>query len=231
MARSTVRFNIKAAETSLRAVRKTLTESVDHLNPTFQSVAVDIVKGAVYGGKNSLAGMASNLAPVDTGALRAGLESPDSNEEFDKGRSSQSVFSVSPSGKGGVQYVGVEYGTDPTRDDGVGYAQYVKTDYLSAPAAKFRGTMGQIGIQISRAIAAVIAANIRVAASKGGSYVAFKTRLSPTSVLRLMKKFGKAPIETTFGRGYGYRELAAMSRSQYLKIMRQRRYLARKRSS
>jgi hypothetical protein len=231
VAKSEVTFNIKAAENNLRSVRKTLQESVDHLNPTFQAVAVEIVQNAVYGGPGSLAGMASDLAPVDTGALRAGLASPNSNEEFDKGRQSQSVFSVSPVGKGGVQYVGVTYGTDPTRDDGEGYAQYVQTDYLSAPAAKFRSTMGAIGTEISRAIASVIAANIRVAASTSGAYVTAKTRLSPTSVLRLIRKFGSAPIETTSGRGYGYRKLAAMPRSQYLKIMRQRRYLARKRSS
>lgn len=231
MAKGSVTFNIKAAESSLRAVRKTLQESVDHLNPTFQAVAVEIVQNAVYGGPNSLAGMASELAPIDTGALQAGLASPDSSEEFDKGRSSQSVFSVSPMGKGGVQYVSVTYGTDPKRDDGTGYAQYVKEDFLSAPAAKFRTNMARLGTDISQAIAAVIAANVRVAASTSGTYSAAKTRLSPTSVLRLLKQFGSSPIETTSGRGYGYRRLASMSRSQYLKIMRQRRYLASRRSS
>lgn len=229
MAKGQVTFNIKAAEQSLRNVKKVLVESTDHLNPAFQAAAISIVTDAVYG-PGGLAQDASDLAPIDTGALQAGLASPDSNEGFDKGRTSQSVFSVSPAGKGGVTYVGATYGTDPTREDGESYVGYVKDDFLSAPAAKFRGRLGRIGNDISQAIAAIIASNIRVAASTRGVYVATNTKLSVTGVLRLVKKFGTAPIETTSGRGYGYRKLASMSRSQYLKVMRQRRYLAGKRS-
>jgi hypothetical protein len=228
MAKGNVTFNIKAAEQSLRNVKKVLVESTEHLNPSFQAAAVNIVTDAVYG-PGGLAQEASALAPVDTGALQAGLASPESNEGFDKGRTSQSVFSVSPVGKSGVSYVAVNYGTDPTREDGKPYVGYVKDDFLSAPAAKFRGRLGRIGNEISQAMAAIIAANIRVAASTKGVYVATKTRLSATGVLRLVKKFGTTPIETSSGRGYGYRKLASMSRSQYLKVMRQRRYLANKR--
>jgi hypothetical protein len=107
---------------------------------------------------------------------------------------------------------------------------YVNDDFLSAPVAKFRGRLGRIGDDISQAIAAIIAANIRVAASTKGVYVPTKTKLSVTGVLRLVKKFGTAPIEMSSGRGYGYKKLASMSRSQYLKIMRQRRYRINKRS-
>jgi hypothetical protein len=228
MAKGSVTFNIKAAEQSLRNVKKVLVESTEHLNPAFQAAAISIVTDAVYG-PGGLAQDASDLAPIDTGALQAGLASPDSNEGFDKGRTSQSVFSVSPAGKGGVTYVGATYGTDPTREDGESYVGYVKDDFLSAPAAKFRGRLGRIGNDISQAIAAIIAANIRVAASTKGVYVATKNKLSATGVLRLVKKFGTAPIETSSGRGYGYRKLASMSRSQYLKVMRQRRYLASRR--
>jgi hypothetical protein len=228
MAKGNVTLNIKAAEQSLRNVKKVLVESTEHLNPSFQAAAVKIVTDAVYG-PGGLAQEASALAPVDTGALQAGLATPNSNEEFDKGRTSQSVFSVSPVGKSGVTYVSVNYGTNPTREDGEPYVGYVKDDFLSAPTAKFRGKLGMIGNDISQAIASIIAANIRVAASTKGVYVATKTRLSATSVLRLVKKFGTAPIETSSGRGYGYRKLASMSRSQYLKVMRQRRYLANKR--
>jgi hypothetical protein len=228
MAKGSVTFNIKAAEVSLRNVKKVLVESTDHLNPAFQAAAISIVTDAVYG-PGGLAQDASDLAPIDTGALQAGLASPDSNEGFDKGRTSQSVFSVSPAGKGGVTYVGATYGTDPTREDGEPYVGYVKDDFLSAPAAKFRGRLGRIGNDISQAIAAIIAANIRVAASTKGVYVATNTKLSVTGVLRLVKKFGTAPIEMSSGRGYGYRKLSSMSRSQYLKVMRQRRYLAKKR--
>ena len=229
MAKGNVTFNIKAAEQSLRNVKKVLVESTEHLNPAFQAAAVKIVTDAVYGA-GGLAQEASALAPVDTGALQAGLASPNSNEEFDKGRTSQSVFSVSPVGKGGVAYVAANYGTDPIREDGESYVGYVKDDFLSAPAARFRGKLDRIGTEISQAMAAIIAANIRVAASTKGVYVPTKNKLSGTGVLRLIKKFGTAPIETTSGRGYGYRKLASMSRSQYLKIMRQRRYLAGKRS-
>jgi hypothetical protein len=221
MAKGQITFNIRSAEQSLRNVKKVLVESTDHLNPTFQAAAVKIVTNAVYG-PGGLSQDASAAAPVDTGALQAGLASPSSNEEFDKGRTSQSVFSVSPSGKGSVTYVGVNYGTDPIREDGESYVGYVKDDFLSAPAAKFRGKMGVIGNEISRAIASIIASNIRVAASTKGIYVATQTKLSPTGVMRLLNKFGKAPIETSTGRGYGYRQLASMSRSQYLRIMRQR---------
>jgi hypothetical protein len=229
MAKGQVTFNIKAAEQSLRNVKKVLVESTEHLNPAFQAAAISIATDAVYGA-GGLAQDASALAPVDTGALEAGLSSPDSNEEFDKGRTSQSVFSVSPAGKGGVTYVGVTYGTDPVREDGVPYVGYVNDDFLSAPVAKFRGRLGRIGDDISQAIAAIIAANIRVAASTKGVYVPTKTKLSVTGVLRLVKKFGTAPIEMSSGRGYGYKKLASMSRSQYLKIMRQRRYRINKRS-
>lgn len=229
MAKGQVTLNIKAAEQSLRNVKKVLVESTEHLNPAFQAAAVKIVTDAVYG-PGGLARDAASLAPVDTGALQAGLESPDSNDGFEKGRTSQSVFSVSPAGKGGVTYVGVTYGTNPTREDGEPYVGYVKDDFLSAPTAKFRGRMGAIGNEISQAIASIIAANIRVAASTKGVYVATKTKLSAGGILRLLKKFGVAPIETASGRGYGYRKLASMSRSRYLKIMRQRRYLAGKSS-
>lgn len=228
MAKGEVQFNIKAVEQRLQNVKKVLTESTEHLNPAFQQAAIKIVTDSVYG-PGGLAQDAASLAPVDTGALVAGLESPDSNEEFDKGRTSQSVFSVSPVGKGGVTYVAVNYGTDPIKSDGEPYVGYVKDDFLSAPAAKFRGKMGIVGDQISQAIAAIIASNIRVAVSKGGSYAPSNTKLTTTGVLRLIDKFGVAPIELAGGRGYGYRKLASMSRSQYLKTMRQRRYLARKR--
>jgi hypothetical protein len=223
MAKGEVTFNIKSAEESLRKVRKVLTESTKELEPAFAGAAVKIVTDAVYGGPSSLAGMASDLAPVDTGALVAGLESPDSNESFDKGRTSQSVFSVSPMGKRGVQYVSVTYGTDPTDKDGKTYAEAAPGDFLSAPAAKFRGQMQSIGNEISRSIAAIIASNLKVATAKGGGYVPAKTKLSTWGVVRLIEKFGTAPIESASGRGYGYRKLASMSRSRYRRIMSQRR--------
>ena len=223
MAKDSVTFNIKAAEQSLKNVRKVLTESTKELEPAFEGAAVKIVTDAVYGGPSSLAGMAADLAPVDTGALVAGLESPDSNESFDKGRTSQSVFSVSPMGRGKVQYVSVTYGTDPTDKNDVHYAPDAPGDFLSAPAAKFRGQMQTIGTEISRSIAAIIASHLQVAATRTGAYVPTNTKLSTRSVVSLIQKFGTAPIETASGRGYGYRKLASMSRSQYRRIMRQRR--------
>jgi hypothetical protein len=230
MAKGEITFNIKAAEQNLKNIKKVLVESTEHLNPSFQAAAVKIVTDAVYG-PGGMASAAAALAPVDTGALQSGLESPDSNEGFDKGRTSQSVFSISPMGKGGVTYVSVVYGTDPLGSNGEPYVGYVQDDFLSAPAAKFRGQMGDIGAKISQAIAAIIAANIRVAANKEGVYVATNTKLTAANVLKLLQKFGVTPIQMTSGRGYGYRKLASMSRPQYLKTMRQRRYAAKKRST
>lgn len=215
-----VTVNVKVAEKQLTAVKKALTQSVANLAPAFQGAATTMIQQEVYS-NNGMAAQAAALAPVDTGALQAGLLSPDSSESFDKGRQSQSVFSVSPSGRGGVQYIQVEYGTDPKRDDGVGYAQYVEKDFLSGPAAKFQARAKAIGEEIARAIAAIIAAEVSLAATSSG-YKSTGKQMSVASVMKLTKKFGVAPILTKTGRGYGYKALAGMSRSRYLKLMRQR---------
>jgi hypothetical protein len=146
---------------------------------------------------------------------------------FAKKRQSQSIFSVQASGAGAVAVIGVEYGTDPTQK-GNPYGDSTGIDFLSEPSAKFMPTLQGIAAALAASMAVNIAQAVQAAAEGASPYGAVKQKLSPRSIQRLAKKFGAGAVGTQSGRGFGYKKLSGLSRSQYLKIMRQRRYKLRK---
>ncbi len=75
-----VNINVSSATKKLRAVGQALQYSSDTSAQAFTQAALPLVEAAVYSDGDGLAAMAAELAPVDTGALVAGLVSPDSNE-------------------------------------------------------------------------------------------------------------------------------------------------------
>jgi hypothetical protein len=232
MARGSVSFNISVAQQQLKAVENTLKQAQQQIDPTFVQAATEIIQAEVYGGAQSLAGMASQAAPVDTGALADGLQGPYNSEAFPKKRRSQSVFSVTPAGKGKVAAVMVTYGTDPQQGSSSGgehpYVGYVKQDFLGAAMRAFQSRLGLIGNALSQAVAYEVTQAIRVAAQGAAGYSAGKLKLSAKSIAALAAKFGASPVGTSSGRGFKARKLASLSSSHYKKIMRQRRYKLRK---
>jgi len=232
MARGSVSFNISVAQQQLKAVENTLKQAQQQIDPTFVQAATQLVQSEVYGGPQSLAGLASQAAPVDTGALAHGLEGPYNSEAFPKRRRSQSVFSVTPAGKGKVAAIMVNYGTDPQQGSSNGgehpYVGYVKQDFLGAAMRSFRSRLNVIGNALSQAIAYEVTQSLRSAAQGAASYAAGKLKLSPKAIAALAAKFGAAPVGTASGRGFKSRKLASLSQAHYKKIMRQRRYKLRK---
>lgn len=232
MARGSVSFNIKVAESQLRNVSETLKSAQAQVNPVFVQAATEIVTAEVYGGPQSMAGLASAAAPVDTGALADGLSGPYNSESFPKHRQSQSVFSVTPAGSGKVAAVSVEYGTNPMQGSSSGdehpYVGYVKGDFLGAAARMFRSRLQVVGAAISEAMAYQITQGLRAAAEGVASYGAGKLKLSAKAIVALAAKYGAAPVGTVSGRGFKVRKLQSLSQSHYKKIMRQRRYKLRK---
>jgi hypothetical protein len=221
-----VNINVTSATKILKGVGQAMQYASTASSQAFTQAALPLVEAAVYSGGEGLASMAAELAPVDTGALVAGLSSPDSNQGFPKNRQSQSVFSVHASGGGGVAVIGVEYGTDPTQK-GNPYGDSTGIDFLSEPTAKFMPTLQAIAAALAASMAVNIAQAIQAVAEGASPYGAVKQKLSPQSIQRLAKKFGVGAVGTQSGRGFGYKKLSGLNRSQYLKIMRQRRYKLR----
>jgi hypothetical protein len=226
MGAARVNINVTSATKILKAVGQAMQYSADSSSQAFTQAALPLVEAAVYADGDGLAAMAAELAPVDTGALVAGLSSPNSNEGFAKNRQSQSVFSVHASGGGNVAVIGVEYGTDPTQK-GNSYGDSTGTDFLSEPTAKFMPKLQGIADALAASMAINIAEAIQAVAEGASAYGKVKQKLSPQSIQRLAKKFGTEAVGTQSGRGFGYKKLSGLSRSQYLKIMRQRRYKLR----
>lgn len=227
MAGAKVNINVSAAQKTLKGVSEAMNYAANAAGPSFTAAALPLVEAAVYSDGDGLAAMASSLAPVDTGALVAGLSSPDSNEGFEKGRASKSVFSVHAQGSGNVVVIGVEYGTDPTQR-GEPYGDKTGVDFLSGPAAKFMPKLQTIADALAASMAVNIGRGLQAVANGAASYATIRQKLSPGSIQRLARKFGADPVGTQSGRGFGYKKLSGLSRSQYLKIMRQRRYKLRK---
>lgn len=232
MARGSVSFNIKTAESQLRGVSEALKSAQAQINPVFVQAATEIVTAEVYGGPQSMAGLASAAAPVDTGALADGLTGPYNSDSFPKRRQSQSVFSVTPAGSGKVSAVTVNYGTNPIQGSASGadhpYVGYVKKDFLGAAARAFRSRLQVVGAAIAEAMAYQVTQGLRAAAESVASYGAGKLKLSAKAVVALATKFGAAPVGTVSGRGFKVRRLQSLSQAHYKKIMRQRRYKLRK---
>jgi len=227
MASARINIDVSSATKTLGAVKDGLNYTANAVNPAFLETVLPMVQSAVYNDADGLAAMASEMAPVDTGALVAGLESPNSHESFNKNRHSRSIFSVHASGSSGVVVIGVDYGTDPDQK-GDPYGDKTGVDFLTEPAAKFASKLQQIADAVAASMAVNIVCGVSEIAQGKAPYTTMKQKLSPQSISRLAKKFGAEPVGTASGRGFGYRKLSGLSRSQYLKIMRQRRYKLRK---
>ncbi|NBT47216.1 MAG: hypothetical protein EBT07_05270 [Actinobacteria bacterium] len=227
MGSARINIDVSAAIKNLKGVGDSMKYAADASGPAFTAAAIPLVEAAVYSDGDGLAAMASELAPVDTGALVAGLSAPNSSEGFAKNRQSQSVFSVHAQGSGNVVVIGVEYGTDPTQK-GSPYGDKTGVDFLSGPAAQFMPKLQLIADALAASMATKIGEGIQAVAEGAPAYGTIRQKLSPASVQKLAKKFGADVVGTRSGRGFGYKKLSGLSRSQYLKIMRQRRYKLRK---